>query len=136
LPLNAKRRDPEPVVGPTWLADTRIASMVAEYLRYGATQRKLYELYGWIIMPNHVHAVFEPKVPLPRIMQWIKGRTARVANRILNRTNEPFWQDESYDHWIRSSKELSQCIEYVENNPVTAGLSESPNQWPWSSARD
>jgi len=42
------------------------------------------------------------------IMRWLKGRTGRAANRIPGRTGIPFWQDESYDHWIRSGKELKE----------------------------
>jgi hypothetical protein len=60
--------------------------------------------------------------------------TARVANQILGRTGTPFWQDESFDHWIRSAVELQYLIEYVENNPLKAGLVEAKEQWRWSSA--
>jgi REP element-mobilizing transposase RayT len=84
-------------------------------------------------MPNHVHAIFQPRAEMPSIMRWLKGRTARVANQILGRTNKPFWQDESFDHWVRSPEELLDLIHYVENNPVKAGLVEVKHQWPWSS---
>jgi REP element-mobilizing transposase RayT len=86
-------------------------------------------------MPNHIHIVIEPKAALPNIMRWLKGRTGRVANQILSRTGMPFWQDESYDHWIRSGKELEETIVYVESNPVKAGLVDVEERWPWSSAR-
>jgi REP element-mobilizing transposase RayT len=68
-------------------------------------------------------------------MRWLKGRTARKANAILGRTGTSFWQDESFDHWVRSEEELQYLIGYIENNPVKAGLVEAPDQWPWSSAR-
>jgi putative transposase len=61
-------------------------------------------------------------------MRWLKGRTARVVNRVLGRTGLPFWQDESYEHWIRSGKELQEIIAYVESNPVKAGLVEASEQ--------
>ena len=61
--------------------------------------------------------------------------THNMANRILERTGMPFWQDESYDHWIRSGRELEEIITYVECNPVKAGLVAADEQWPWSSAR-
>jgi putative transposase len=86
-------------------------------------------------MPNHVHLVIEPKAALPGVMRWLKGRTGRVANSILGRTGMAFWQDESYDHWIRSSNELQETIAYVESNRVKAGLVDSEELWPWSSAR-
>jgi REP element-mobilizing transposase RayT len=85
-------------------------------------------------MPNHVHAIFQPNTAMPTIMQWLKGRTGRVANRILSRAGTPFWQDESFDHWVRSAEELSYLIEYVEDNPVKAGLVQTKDRWRWSSA--
>jgi REP element-mobilizing transposase RayT len=121
--------------GPFWLRNPRIARTVENAVKYGETSRGFYSLYAWVIMPNHVHVVLEPKAALPNVMRWLKGRTGRSANRILGRTGMPFWQDESYDHWIRSGKELEETIAYVENNPVDAGLVECAEQWLWSSAR-
>ncbi len=108
--------------------------MLEDVLRYGET-RDLYHLLAWVIMPNHVHAVFKPQVSLATIMRWLKGRTSRMANRILRRTGIPFWQEESFDHWIRTRDELEGVIHYVENNPVRAGLTDAKESWPWSSAR-
>ena len=120
--------------GPAWLQDPRVASMVVEALLYGETVRRFYELHAWVVMPNHVHVVFQPHTELSSIMRWLKGRTGRVANQILDRTGTPFWQNESFDHWIRSAEEFRYLIEYVENNPLKAGLVEAKEQWRWSSA--
>ena len=121
--------------GPFWLRDARIARVVQDTVEYGGAVRRSYDLYAWAIMPNHVHAVWEPHVPMPAIMRWLKGRTSRIAIRILGRNGQPFWQDESHDHWIRSPRELDEVIRYVERNPVKAGLVTTEEQWPWSSAR-
>jgi REP-associated tyrosine transposase len=107
--------------------------MVMEAVLYGDTARRIYRLDAFMIMPNHVHVVWLPLQKLSTIMDWLKGTTARRANRILNRRG-PFGQDESYDHWIRSGKEFNATIAYVERNPVRAGLVEGPEDWPWSSA--
>jgi REP element-mobilizing transposase RayT len=120
--------------GRFWLRDPRVASMVEEALRHGESVRKMYVLHAWVIMPNHVHVVMEPRHVLPRIMYWLKGRTARRANRILGRSGLPFWQDKSFDHWIRTAEEMEALISYVEHNPVHAGLVENGAEWPWSSA--
>ena len=84
--------------------------------------KRFYQLHAWLIMPNHVHVLFQPRIEMPTIMRWLKGRTSRVANQLLDRTGTPFWQDESFDHWVCSAQELQNLIEYVENNPVKAGL--------------
>src|SRR5207245_748770 len=70
----------------------------------------------------------------PVIIRWLKGSTARKANLLLGRTGKRFWQDESYDHWVRNSREFERIIHYIEQNPVTAGLVTSATLWPWSSA--
>jgi putative transposase len=85
-------------------------------------------------MPNHVHLLILPQVPVPVLMRWLKGSTARSANRILGRTGQPFWQDESYDHYLRSSTPIERTIAYIEGNPVSAGLVDSAECWRWSSA--
>lgn len=45
-----------------------------------------------------------------------------------------FWQDESYDHWVRSGEEFERIVRYIEANPVRAGLLERVEDWRWSSA--
>jgi REP element-mobilizing transposase RayT len=120
--------------GPLWLQDERVACVVSNALLYGETIRRHYRLHAWVVMPNHVHAIFQPCIAMSTIMRWLKGRTGRVANQILGRTGMPFWQDESFDHWVRSAEELLGLIEYVESNPVKAGLVEAKEQWRWSSA--
>jgi REP element-mobilizing transposase RayT len=85
-------------------------------------------------MPNHVHVLLQPQAPLSKITKSIKGYTATEANKILGRTGEPFWQDESYDHWVRNRHDLEKIVRYIEMNPVSAGLADAIDPWPWSSA--
>ena len=116
------------------LSDARVARQVVEAIRTGESQKQFYELYAWAVMPNHVHLLILPHVALSQITHWIKGRTARAANLLLGRTGEPFWQDESYDHWVRNEREFHRIVAYIEDNPVSAGLAATPEDWPWSSA--
>jgi len=75
-------------------------------------------------------------IPLEKITQSLKGYSALEANKILSRTGQSFWQDESYDHWARDETEFYRIIAYIENNPVKAGLASKPEDWPWSSAAE
>jgi REP element-mobilizing transposase RayT len=93
-----------------------------------------YLLHAYVIMPNHVHLLITPRLPLSRIMRGIKGVSARDANRILERRGKAFWQDESYDHWVRDEEEFGKIRFYIEHNPVSAGLVKRPEDWKWSSA--
>jgi putative transposase len=84
-------------------------------------------------MPNHVHLLITPKISVSRITNGIKGATSHKANGILGRQNQHFWQDESFDRWVRSTQEFSKIRLYIEANPVSAGLVAAPQDWPWSS---
>jgi len=120
--------------GPRWLKDERIAALVAAALQQGENEYHLYELFAWAVMPNHVHAVVRPSRPLPVITRWLKASTARSANTMLGRTGKKFWQSETYDHCIRGTDEFNRIVNYVERNPVRAGLVSEIEAWPWSSA--
>ncbi|HEY5481064.1 MAG TPA: transposase [Verrucomicrobiae bacterium] len=120
--------------GPCWLKDERVAQCVIATLQFGQEPLRLYGLNTWVLMANHIHILIEPNAALPRITKSIKTFSAKRANEILGRTDDPFWQDESYDHWVRDQNEFGKIAQYIEFNPVAAGLVERPEDWPWSSA--
>jgi len=120
--------------GPCWLKMTSIASLIADAIAFGQDPLKHYEVGAFVVMPNHVHLLVIPQIPVPKLTRRLKGYTARQANRMLGRTGEAFWQPESYDHWVRSEQEWGRIVRYIENNPVVAGLAAGPEDYPWSSA--
>ena len=65
---------------------------------------------------------------------WLIVNGHAKANEILGRTGKPFWQIESYDHWIRNDEGMRRVIRYIEWNPVTAALVANPEEFRWSSA--
>jgi type I restriction enzyme R subunit/putative DNA methylase len=116
-----------------YLAQEPIARLLVASLRRGVLLGH-YELGAYAIMANHVHALLWPKVSPSRLLQSVKGATARQANLILGRTGETFWQAESYDHWVRDESEWRRIAAYIENNPVQAGLVPRAEDYRWSSA--
>ena len=121
--------------GPLYLKPEPIARLLEESIHYSAHRLRNYDLHAYVIMANHVHLLVMPRTPPNRFMQTLKGYTAREANRILNHTGQPFWQAESYDHWVRNDAEAMRIRAYIENNPVKAGLVEQAQDYPWSSAK-
>lgn len=139
--------------GPMWMKDERVAETVAVSLQ--KLDRDAYRLDAYSVMSNHVHAVFKPFLSeselhevlnedgrpsftsehpsLSRIMQSLKGGSARECNRILSRPGQ-FWEHESFDHVVREGK-LYQTIKYVLNNPVKAGLVREWPEWRWNYCR-
>jgi hypothetical protein len=120
--------------GPMWLRRPEIADLIVDALLRGPSLG-LYDLGEFAVMGNHVHVLLLPKVDASRVLQWLKGSTAREANRILGQTGKPFWQRESYDHWVRDTAELERIAACIRENPVKAGLAGEASQYPWSSAR-
>ena len=119
--------------GPQWLKDPQIARCVVDGLQQGEKLAH-YRLHAFVVMSNHVHALIEPKIAVAKAMNALKGTTARRANQLLGKTGSHFWQDESFDHWVRNEGEHARICAYIEGNPVSAGLAERPEEWPWSSA--
>jgi putative transposase len=120
-------------LGPMFLARPEVARLIVAALQRGVAM-ELYDLRAFVVMGNHVHVVFRPHHEVSRVLQWLKGTTARDANRILGRTGMPLWQHESYDHWVRNQQQLERIATYIENNPVQAGLVPEACRYPWSSA--
>ena len=85
-------------------------------------------------MADHVHVLLLPRISPPRLLCTLKGATAREANRILGRKGAPFWQGESYDHWVRDEREWERIAEYIEEYPVKAGVAVTAEEYPWSKA--
>lgn len=103
------------------LARKEIGSILSDLLTEG--HGDLYQLDGWVIMPNHFHALVEPskKHTLGTITQRWKGASARRINQILGRSGS-LWQAESFDHIVRSEAQFQHFRRYIAANPVKAGL--------------
>jgi REP element-mobilizing transposase RayT len=136
--------DREPAV--RHLEDPRLAQSVLDSFYYFAGLR--YDLLAFVVMPSHIHWVFQPRedwiarrrkdsarTPREEIIHSLNLFTSHACNRLLGRQGT-FWQHESYDHWVRDVDELERIILYIEANPVTAGLVKNPAAWPFSSAHD
>jgi REP-associated tyrosine transposase len=101
------------------------------------------QLHVAVVMPDHVHLIFVPLIDLSRsevislarITKAIKGASSHLINRRLN-THERIWQEESFDHVLRSSEQLDAKIEYVRNNPVRKGLVATPDEYRWTWVAD
>ncbi len=125
--------------------DPKLAKIAVESLFHFAGER--YDLLAFAVMPSHIHIVFRPleswieslgvaaekRGPRERIMHSFKTFTAQNCNRLLG-VQGRFWQEESYDRCVRDDAELERIIEYVERNPVVAGLVAEVVDWEFGSA--
>jgi len=94
------------------------------------TARYYHEIGRWwcdlfLVMPDHLHALLAfPREPgmSTTILNW-----KRYATRFLGAS----WQENYFDHRMRTEKEASEKWWYIRNNPVAKELCENINDWPW-----
>jgi putative transposase len=120
--------------GACWLDSEPIARLVEDaFLAFDGVR---YRLHAWTIMPNHVHVLFTvlPNAPLGKAVGSWKRFTARRANEQIRRSG-PFWQTEYWDRFIRNDVHFAATVDYIDQNPVKAGLVSEARFWPYGSAR-
>jgi type I restriction enzyme R subunit len=74
--------------------------------------------HAWIIMPNHVHLLFKPLIPLPKLIEAWKSVSARAIGQ------GPIWQRNYRDTLIRDEDHFINAVRYIRRNPVKAKLPE------------
>ena len=70
------------------------------------------EHHAWVIMPNHLHLIFTPKVPLETLMKAWKGTS---AHRIVKGS---IWQKNYRDTLIRDGGHFANAVRYIRRNPA------------------
>jgi len=120
-----------------------------------ARRREPFDLWAYVIMPEHVHVVILPaagarisgilraiKKPVAdRALGWVlqsapsflpRMEQRRPSGKVIRR----FWQaGGGYDRNLRSVHDVHEKVEYTHANPVRRGLVGDPGEWPWSSWR-
>jgi REP-associated tyrosine transposase len=85
----------------------------------------LFDLLAAVVMPDHVRLALVPKalpdgtVPVPKVLQVVKGASAHRITRELGRRGA-VWQQESFERALRREEDLDQKIDYMLENPVAS----------------
>lgn len=93
-------------------------------------------VFAAVVMPEHVHLVLSAltggsnPLSLSEIVGSTKSVSARRINKLLGRKGH-VWQEESFDHCIRSDEYLNAKIVYVLSDPVGRGLVKKPGDYRW-----
>jgi putative transposase len=107
--------------GPFCLKQPKIATLVVAAIHHCADILWQYTLHSFVVMPNHVHMLISPQVPLPKLTKTLNTFTARQANQMLGLTGSHFWQEETYDHLVRNRRELTQNSKVHRKQSSTRG---------------
>ena len=140
------------------LADDSFKIIVIDSIRY-CQQHKGLQVYGYCIMPNHVHMIIQAtgEGSVSDILRDLKTFTSKAITKklelekpdgyeiILARFAEAgkplkrikkykVWQDGNMAEWLYSNRFILQKLNYTHNNPVKAGLCSEPWDYAFSSA--
>lgn len=119
------------------------------------------EIFGYCIMPSHVHLIFrsafgEPSAlirdfkgftskriiqeiednPVESRKEWLLWMFERAGEKNSNVKQRQFWQQHNQPIEIWSAKVFWQKLNYVHMNPVKSGFVTDPVDWKYSSARN
>ncbi|MEO2034739.1 MAG: transposase [Planctomycetaceae bacterium] len=103
------------------LREPENAAIVAESLLNFDNDR--YLVSDFVVMPNHAHllvAFADDDSMLQQCEAW-KRFTGRVINQRMQ-TCGRFWQQDGFDHLVRSVEQFEHFRRYIARNPQQAGL--------------
>jgi putative transposase len=116
-----------------------------------------YELWAYVIMPEHAHVIVFPTVAPYDVSDFLKTVKQSVSMRALafvkasapsfldqmrderpnGEVSHRFWQrGGGYDRNLWDARGVWEKIEYLHNNPVKRELCARAEDWVWSSAGD
>jgi putative transposase len=131
------------------LLDERLREDFVDRLERARSRRR-FDLYAYVVMPDHVHLIIRPDLPanpIPKVLSTIKRPFARGALHSWKAANDPrlqsvtsdggaahFWQQgPGFDRNLRTLGDFRSKLEYIHRNPVTRGLVDHPHEYRWSS---
>jgi putative transposase len=103
------------------LRQPELAAIVANSLRHFDGER--YLLLDFVVMPNHTHILAsfpDEEAMLAQCESW-KHFTATQINRRLRQRGR-FWQQDAFDHLVRSEEQFEYLRRYIAENPKKARL--------------
>ena len=90
-------------------------------------------IIAYCIMNNHTHMLIKTQLieQLSKYMQRINSTYGKYYNKKYSRVGYVF-RDRYKAEGIYSEKHLYNCIKYIYNNPVKAGICNKPEEYPYS----
>jgi putative transposase len=107
----------------------RMTDLFIDVLRSTMRSKRI-TIHNFVVMPNHVHLLITVpgEMSLEKAMQLIKGGFSFRANKELGFRGE-VWQRGFSDVRINDEGSFQQHRDYIENNPVEAGLASTAEEY-------
>ena len=108
------------------LANAQLNNELVAFAKSG--EQRAIAVGRYVIMLDHIH-IFVSGHQDFLLTQWVR-LLKRALSKVISQSR-PHWQKGFFDHLIRHGESYSEKWEYVRQNPVRAGLVETPEDWPW-----
>ena len=91
-------------------------------------------LHAFVLMTTHYHLIVTPTsdTGLPKMMKALDGGYVRYYNRRQDRVGT-LWNGRYRGLAIEDERYWLTCLRYIEQNPVRAGMVQTPAEYQWSS---
>jgi putative transposase len=91
-------------------------------------------IHAFVLMTNHYHLILTPLSDggIPKMMKALDAGYVRYFNKRQNRIGT-LWNGRYRGLPIEDERYWLTCLRYIEQNPVRAGMVQSPDHYPWSS---
>ncbi len=118
-------------MGRRLLQSERNATLFVDVLRSYVAAGK-FRLHDFVVMPDHVHLLLTvgSNMAIERVMQFIKGGFSYRLKREFGYSGE-VWQRGFSEVRVQDKQSFLRHREYIAENPVKAGLVESPEKFPY-----
>ena len=116
--------------GKTPAFENRLGRKIMRITLENAKEKFGFRLHNFCIMPTHIHLLITPKsgTNLSRIMQWIKTHSAKRWN-CINNSKDHLWGERFFARQIKDITDYLSVQNYIDQNPVNAGLVSNALDW-------
>ena len=90
-----------------------------------------FEVIAYCIMPDHVHLLLAGLTDDADLSEAVRRWKLRTGYAWRSRHHTPLWQTSYQDRVLRDHDDTIAIVRYVLQNPVRAGLVQSPAEYPW-----
>lgn len=103
---------------------------------YNLTEEQKIKIIGYCIMSNHAHMLIQADnlKELSKYMQRLNTRYGIYYNKRYNRVGYVF-RDRYLSEGIYNEKYFYNCLKYIFNNPVKAGICKNPKDYKYSNCK-
>ena len=108
--------------------------LLIDVLRAHVSARR-FGVHDFVVMPDHLHVslTVNQSMSIEKAVQFIKGGFSYRARKELGYQGE-IWQRGFTEVRILNRRSFLEHRNYIDQNPVEAGLAESPEEYPYGSA--